>query len=86
MRNLRFFLGVLTIVLSIAASSGHLYSEQDSLHIIDVVRLDSRFDKLVPSNLKIEKIAGGHKWVEGPVWNRQEGIPALLGHTEQLDL
>ena len=73
MRNLRFFLGVLTIVLSIAASSRHLYSEQDSLHIIDVVRLDSRFDKLVPSNLKIEKIAGGHKWVEGPVWNRQEG-------------
>jgi gluconolactonase len=37
------------------------------------VRLDSRFDKLVPSNLKVEKIAGGHKWVEGPVWNRQEG-------------
>ena len=72
MRNLRFFLGVLTIVLSIAASSGHLYSGQDSLHIIDVVRLDSRFDKLVPSNLKIEKIAGGHKWVEGPVWNRKE--------------
>ena len=72
MRNLRFFLGVLTIVLSIAASSGRLYGEQDSLHIIDVVRLDSRFDKLVPSNLKIEKIAGGHKWVEGPVWNRKE--------------
>ena len=72
MRNLRFLLGVLTIVLSIAASSGRLYSEQDSLHIIDVVRLDSRFDKLVPSNLKIEKIAGGHKWVEGPVWNRKE--------------
>ena len=73
MRNLRFFLGVLTIVYSIAASSGHLYSEQDGLHIIDVVRLDSRFDKLVPSNVKVEKIAGGHKWVEGPVWNRQEG-------------
>ncbi len=72
MRNLRFLLGVLTIVLSIAASSGRLYGEQDSLHIIDVVRLDSRFDKLVPSNLKIEKIAGGHKWVEGPVWNRKE--------------
>lgn len=72
MRNLRFFLGILTIVLSVAASSGHLYSEQDSLHLIDVVRLDARFDKLVPSNLKIEKIAGGHKWVEGPVWNRKE--------------
>jgi gluconolactonase len=73
MRNFRFFLGVLTIVLSSAAFSGHLYSEQDSLHIIDVVRLDPRFDKLVPFNVKLEKIAGGHKWVEGPVWNRQEG-------------
>jgi gluconolactonase len=40
---------------------------------IDVIRLDPRFDKLVPLNVKIEKIASGHKWVEGPVWNRKEG-------------
>ena len=73
MPNPRFFLGVLTISISIAASSAHLYSQQDALHVIDVVRLDPRFDKLVPLNAKIEKIAGGHKWVEGPVWNRQEG-------------
>jgi gluconolactonase len=26
----------------------------------------------VPLNVKIEKIADGHKWVEGPVWNRKE--------------
>jgi gluconolactonase len=63
----------LTVLFSIAASSGRLYSHQDSLHVIDVVRLDRRFDKLVPLNVKIEKIAGGHKWVEGPVWNRKEG-------------
>src|ERR671911_1201999 len=73
MPNPRFLLGVLTISISIAASSAHLYSQQDALHVIDVVRLDPRFDKLVPLNAKIEKIAGGHKWVEGPVWNRQEG-------------
>ncbi len=73
MQNLRFFLGVLTIFLSIAASSGRLYSQPDSLHVTDVVRLDPRFDKLVPLNARVEKIAGGHKWVEGPVWNRQEG-------------
>jgi gluconolactonase len=36
------------------------------------VRLDPRLDKLVPLNVKIEKIAGGHQWVEGPVWNRKE--------------
>ncbi|HEY3166112.1 MAG TPA: SMP-30/gluconolactonase/LRE family protein, partial [Candidatus Binatia bacterium] len=74
-KSKRFFpiLGVLTILFSIAASSGRLYSHQDSLHVIDVVRLDRRFDKLVPLNVKFEKIAGGHKWVEGPVWNRKEG-------------
>jgi gluconolactonase len=38
------------------------------------VRLDPRFDKLVPFNVTIEKIAGGHRWVEGPVWNRKEGF------------
>ena len=60
------------VLSSVAASSRHLYGQQDNLHIIDVVRLDRRFDKLVPLNVKIEKIAGGHKWVEGPVWNRKE--------------
>ncbi|HYY25368.1 MAG TPA: SMP-30/gluconolactonase/LRE family protein, partial [Candidatus Udaeobacter sp.] len=73
MQNVRFLLGVLTILFSIAASSGRLYSQPDTLHVIDVVRLDRRFDKLVPSNVKIEKITGGHKWVEGPAWNRKEG-------------
>lgn len=73
MQNVRLLLGVLTILLSIAASSEALYSQQDSLHVIDVMRVDARFDKLVPLNAKIEKIAGGHKWVEGPVWNRKEG-------------
>ena len=73
MQNVRFLLGVLTILFSLAASSGRPYSQQDSLHVIDVVRLDRRFDKLVPLNVKIEKIAGGHKWVEGPVWNRKKG-------------
>src|SRR6185503_14451272 len=38
-----------------------------------IVRLDPRFDKLVPRDAQLEKIAEGHKWVEGPVWNRKEG-------------
>jgi hypothetical protein len=51
-----------------------VYAQQEVLPKIDVIRLDSRFDKLVPSNVKIEKIAGGHNWVEGSVWNRKEGF------------
>ena len=38
---------------------------------IDVIRLDPRFNKLVPINVKIERIISGRKWVEGPVWNRK---------------
>jgi gluconolactonase len=34
--------------------------------------LDPRFDQLVPRDAKLEKIADGFTWVEGPVWH-QEG-------------
>jgi gluconolactonase len=37
------------------------------------VRLDRRFDALVPPDAKLEKIADGFAWVEGPVWNRAGG-------------
>src|SRR5262249_15911013 len=37
-----------------------------------IVRLDPAFDKLVPAGAKVEKLVDGHKWVEGPVWNRND--------------
>lgn len=40
---------------------------------IDIIRRDPKFDKLVPPNVNVERIVRGHKWVEGPVWNRKEG-------------
>src|SRR5262245_36849071 len=33
-----------------------------------VERLDPRFDKLVPKDAVIEKLAEGFAWTEGPVW------------------
>lgn len=39
---------------------------------IDIVRLDPRFDKLVPLNVSVERIVSGRAWVEGPLWNRRE--------------
>jgi gluconolactonase len=39
---------------------------------IDIIRLDPKFDKLVPPNVNVERIVSGRKWVEGPVWNRTE--------------
>jgi len=38
-----------------------------------IVRLDPRFDQLVPRDAIIEKLADGFAWVEGPVWNRAGG-------------
>lgn len=38
-----------------------------------IVRLDPAFDKLVPADVKVEKLVDGHQWTEGPVWNRKEG-------------
>jgi gluconolactonase len=37
-----------------------------------IVRLDPRFDRLVPKDAVLEKLAEGYAWVEGPAWNRQE--------------
>jgi gluconolactonase len=37
-----------------------------------IIRLDPRLDKFVPADAKLEKIADGFNWVEGPVWNRKE--------------
>ncbi|HEX2277862.1 MAG TPA: SMP-30/gluconolactonase/LRE family protein [Candidatus Tectomicrobia bacterium] len=34
-----------------------------------VVRRDSALDAIVPANAKIEKLAGGFQFIEGPVWH-----------------
>ncbi len=38
-----------------------------------IVRLDPRFDQLVPRDAVLEKLADGYAWVEGPAWNRNGG-------------
>ena len=38
-----------------------------------ITSLDPRFDQLVPPDVKLEKIAEGFAWVEGPVWDKQGG-------------
>lgn len=40
--------------------------------VATVVRHDPRFEALVPKGIKLEKIAGGFTWVEGPVWDKKE--------------
>ena len=38
-----------------------------------IERLDPRFDRLVPRDAVLEKLAEGFKWSEGPVWVGQPG-------------
>ncbi len=38
-----------------------------------IVRVDPRFDRLVPRDARAARIAEGFAWVEGPVWSRQGG-------------
>lgn len=38
-----------------------------------IVRLDPRFDRLIPHTAVVEKIADGFAWVEGPVWSKPGG-------------
>ena len=38
-----------------------------------IIRLDPRFNRLIARDAKVEKIADGFEWVEGPVWSKPGG-------------
>src|SRR2546430_12506310 len=38
-----------------------------------IERKDPRFDKLIPKDAKLEALAGGYAWTEGPVWVNKDG-------------
>lgn len=40
---------------------------------VAITSLDPRFDQLVSKHAKLEKIADGFTWVEGPVWHKKDG-------------
>jgi gluconolactonase len=45
----------------------------DQTPAVSIVRLDPKFDNLVPRDAVVERLAEGFKWVEGPVWTRAGG-------------
>ncbi|HEY7557789.1 MAG TPA: SMP-30/gluconolactonase/LRE family protein [Candidatus Binatia bacterium] len=61
----------LTLAVRTSSSSAQPQPSQPTQEI-KIIRLDPRFDKLVPINANVERIISGHKWVEGPVWSRKE--------------
>lgn len=39
-----------------------------------IERMDPALDELIAPDAKIEKLAGGFEWSEGPVWDRKQGV------------
>ncbi len=57
-------------ILGILCGTAHVHAETIA---VTVTSLDPRFDRLVPKDVELEKIADGFTWVEGPVWHKQGG-------------
>lgn len=49
----------------------HARAQSSAFGQID--RKDPRFDKLIPQDARLEKLAEGFEWTEGPVWVRDGG-------------
>ena len=67
MKKLLLHNAILLVLLTVAVPSRT--QEGDSYPTMGmIIRKDARLDKLVPQGGRIEKLADGFKWAEGPVW------------------
>jgi gluconolactonase len=78
MQKISKFFPILSVVVAFVAIIDFLpraiaRQENPSLTFGKIVRLDPRFDQLVPRDAVMEKLADGYAWVEGPAWNRNGG-------------
>jgi gluconolactonase len=73
MRNRLFFfllaLAVLSTVTKAQQAGPMVVSGWEALY-----QLDARFEEIVPPDVKVERIAQGLGYVEGPVWDRRGGF------------
>ena len=58
----------LTLILYLG-TAGHRSMAADTIGTIR--RVDPRFDELVPKGAKLERLASGFEWSEGPVWDKR---------------
>ena len=71
---------LLTVVLTSRLTA------QDTMHfptIGEIVRVDPQLDKLVASDARIEVLASGFDWSEGPVWVARDGGYLLFSDVPQ---
>ena len=63
---------LLTSYLSPSSVAWAQSPKSEPAGLATIVRHDPRFDVLVPKGAKLEKIADGFTWVEGPVWDKKQ--------------
>src|SRR3954471_10149345 len=62
------------LALCVVACSSHQAKDARSYPSLGTIeRLDPALDKLVAPGTKIEKLAEGYEWAEGPVWVKKDG-------------
>jgi gluconolactonase len=66
-------LAVLALLAVVAAAPTRGDDKKDAKTLGTIERLDPAFDNLVGPDTKLEVLATGHIWTEGPVWVPREG-------------
>ncbi|MGC8639705.1 MAG: SMP-30/gluconolactonase/LRE family protein [Isosphaeraceae bacterium] len=69
--------GVIAAALVCAAvfNCGQARAQQKETPTLGTIeRLDSRLDQIVPKGARVERLAEGFDWSEGPVWDRRGGF------------
>jgi gluconolactonase len=67
------YLAAAVVALGMFAMKSRAQPEKEAMTQTRIVRLDPRFDWLVPKDAVLEKIADGFSWVEGPLWRGEGG-------------
>ncbi len=74
MNVIRLRSAAVTASLVLATASATAQEKPTPPTIGSIERNDPRFDRLVPRDAVIEKLADGFDWSEGPVWDKRRGF------------
>jgi gluconolactonase len=64
----------LITLLSVFATSIFAQTSPTAAPATSIIRIDPRFDELVPKDTELELVAEDIIWAEGPVWDKQGGF------------
>lgn len=74
MRSAMLLMGVAAALLALSGLVPPAQSDDKKYPTMGTIeRDDPQFDRLVPAGARIEKLADGMDWAEGPVWIKEDG-------------